>query len=158
MPKDCRNATPISCESGNTLILHPDEVSFNIVPYIESWTKYFHEEYVGDDEDDDDGPPPAKKAKTGISREFKTGAHVMVKYIDKWHHGIVTNHFGTNLARYNKKIKAGYVVDFIDETTWLDGLQPQKGKKMRSPDEKEEEHFADVDAAEIVEEAEGRFT
>ena len=77
----------------------------------------------------------------------------MVKYPDKWHHGIVTNYFSTSQAKGNKKIKAGYVVDFIVTKDWENGLQPKKGKKMRSPDEEEEELFADDDVAAIVEAA-----
>ena len=79
----------------------------------------------------------------------------MVKYPDKWYHGIVTNYFSTTQAKGNKKIKAGYVVDFIETNDWFDGLQPKKGKKMRLPDPEEEDLFADVDAAAIVEQAEG---
>ena len=81
--------------------------------------------------------------------------------MSKWYHGIVTNYFSTTQAKGNKKIKAGYVVDFIDTKDWDNGLQPKKGKKMRSPDEEEEELFADVDADQIVEAAKedtSRFT
>ena len=45
--------------------------------------------------------PERKKARvtTGTPREFETGDHVMVKYPDKWHHGIVTNYFSTSQAK-----------------------------------------------------------
>ena len=52
-------------------------------------------------------------------------------------------------------------LNFIETNDWFDGLQPKKGKKMRLPDPEEEDLFADVDAAAIVEQAEGdktRFT
>ncbi len=105
VPKDCRDATPISCESGNTLILHPDEVSFNIVPYIESWTKYFHEEYVGDDESDDDGPPPAKKVKTGAKSPFVEAMQkqipILVEYSTggdhQWHQAKIMKNEGKSM-------------------------------------------------------------
>ena len=94
-----------------------------------SWTKYYKDDWKKPEDVDDDGPPPAKKARvtTGPSREFETGDRVMVKYPDKWYHGIVTNYFSTTQAKGNKKIKAGYVVDFIETNDWFDGLQPKKG-------------------------------
>ena len=104
--------------------------------------------------------PKRKKVRvtTGTPREFEVADHVMVHYPKTgWHEGIVTNYFSTSQAKGNKAIKAGYVVDFIATKEWENGLQPKKGKKMRSPDEEEEELFADVDAAAIVEEVKDRF-
>ena len=141
-----------------------EENNFKIVPYMKEWIKYYKEKWNKDKDDADESDErPSKRARTGTPREFEVGDHVMVKYPDKWYHAIVTNYFSAHQARANhqakgnRNIKAGYVVDFIATNQWENGLQPKKGKKMRSPDEEEEELFADVDAAAIVEEVKDRF-
>jgi len=152
-----RNVACKDLNSGQELSMTDEEKAFEIKETIREWTKYYNEDWNKDKDDE----RPSKRARTGTPREFETGDHVMVKYRDKWHHGIVTNYFSTSQAKGNKKIKAGYVVDFIDTKDWDNGLQPKKGKKMRPPDEEEEELFADVDADQIVEAAKedtSRFT
>ena len=159
--EDCRSVTPVNISTGQVYSSQEfsmEENNFKIVPYMKEWIKYYREKW-NKDKDDADEPDerPSKRARTGTPREFEVGDHVMVKYPDKWHHAIVTNYFSTSQAKGNRKIKAGYVVDFIATNQWENGLQPKKGKKMRSPDEEEEELFADVDAAAIVEEVKDRF-